>query len=131
MSGSNYRDIVAWQRAVDLVISIYEITEHFPSREQYGLTGQMCRAAISAPSNLAEGRGRGSHRDFRRFLLSARGSLYELETQVEIAERLGYITPAIAQRLEEAITNTLRPLNGLIRVTTDARTSRAASRTRR
>lgn len=117
MSGSNYKTLVAWQRAMDLSVSIYNVTDHFPHRERYGLAAQMSRAAISAPSNIAEGRGRGSNRDYRRFLLHARGSLYELETQLEIAKRLHFIDEAQAAELEHAIAEAIRPLNGLIRST--------------
>ena len=84
----SYKDLVVWKKAMELVVLIYELTEKFPSSELYGLTSQMRRAAISIPSNIAEGRRRGSKKEFLRFLLNAYGSGAELETQLEIAKRL-------------------------------------------
>jgi four helix bundle protein len=84
----SYKDLVVWKKAMELVVQIYELTEKFPSSELYGLTSQMRRAAISIPSNIAEGRRRGSKKEFLRFLLNAYGSGAELETQLEIAKRL-------------------------------------------
>jgi four helix bundle protein len=84
----SYKDLVVWKKAMELVVRIYELTEKFPSSELYGLTSQMRRAAISIPSNIAEGRRRGSKKEFLRFLLNAYGSGAELETQLEIAKRL-------------------------------------------
>ena len=88
----SYRDLVAWQRAMDLVNAIYEITALFPKEELYGLTSQLRRAAVSVPSNIAEGQGRRGPVEFKHFLRQASGSLMELETQVMIAERLCYVT---------------------------------------
>lgn len=100
-----YRDLIAWQKAMDLAVEIYKVTEGFPRHEQYALTAQMHRAAISIPSNLAEGQGRNSRREFHQFIGQARGSIWELETQVELAFRLGYIptdrAPALLERLAE------------------------------
>jgi four helix bundle protein len=84
----SYKDLVVWKKAMELVVRIYELTEKFPSSELYGLTSQMRRVAISIPSNIAEGRRRGSKKEFLRFLLNAYGSGAELETQLEIAKRL-------------------------------------------
>jgi len=84
----SYQDLVVWKKAMELVVQIYELTEKFPSSELYGLTSQIRRAAISIPSNIAEGRRRGSKKEFLRFLLNAYGSGVELETQLEIAKRL-------------------------------------------
>jgi len=87
----SHHDLVAWQVALELVESIYRLTERFPASEQFGLTAQIRRAAVSVPSNLAEGAGRIGEREFLRFLGIARGSLSEVETQLHIATRLGYI----------------------------------------
>src|SRR3989338_3615584 len=87
----SYRDLVVWQKAMDLVIAVYRLTEIFPVNEQYGLTAQIKRAAISIPSNIAEGRRRGTRKDYRQFLIIAYGSGAELETQSEIAKRLRFI----------------------------------------
>ncbi len=84
----SYRDLVVWEKSMDLVIAVYELTSHFPNFELYGLTSQMRRASISIPSNIAEGRYRGTRKDFRNFLLNAFASGAELETQIEIAKRL-------------------------------------------
>src|SRR4051794_12529635 len=88
---STFRDLIVWQRAKELATLTYKVTENFPAREIYGLTSQMRRAAVSVPSNIAEGQGRSSTGEFRNFLGNARGSLLELETQVEIATELGFI----------------------------------------
>lgn len=82
----------AWNRAMDLVIHIYELTKRFPRDELFGLTAQMRRAAISIPSNIAEGNQRRTIADRRRFIATAQGSLSEMETQIEISSRLGYVT---------------------------------------
>ena len=119
MIDSTYRTLVAWQRAVDLAVSIYAVTKRFPADERLGLTQQLRRAAVSVPSNIAEGRGRGSRRDYRHFLLQARGSVYELETALHIAGRLAYLPDHDAAALREATAATVRPLNGLIKSLTD------------
>ena len=88
---SSYRDLRVWQQPMDLAMQVYRLTETFPKHELYGLTGQIRRAAISIPSNIAEGKGRRTDRDFSSFLFRARGSLLELETQVLLARRLEYL----------------------------------------
>ena len=87
---SNYRDLFLWQKAMDLTVEIYKLTEQLPDREAYGLINQMRRAAISIPSNIAEGKGRGSDKVFGHFLSIAQGSRTELETQLEICVRVNY-----------------------------------------
>jgi four helix bundle protein len=93
---SSYRDLRVWQQAMDLATQVYRLTEGFPKHELYGLTGQIRRAAISIPSNIAEGKGRRTDRDFSGFLFRARGSLLELETQISLAQRLEYLKEADA-----------------------------------
>ena len=112
--GKSYRDLVAWQKAMDLVTTLYRVTAAFPREEIYGLTSQLRRAAVSVPSNIAEGQGRFGSADFRRFLWLANGSLMELETQILIAERLHYITSEEARRLLNEAAGVGKILHGLI-----------------
>jgi len=91
MASRNYRDLIAWQKAMDLVMAVYRASENSPKQELYGLTSQVRRAAVSTPSNIAEGQGRRTNRDFCNFLSIAHGSLREVETQIFIASRLEYI----------------------------------------
>jgi len=86
----SYRDLVVWQKAMDLVTEIYRVSREFPKDEIFGLTGQMRRAAVSVPSNIAEGYGKSSRKEYIFFLTHARGSLLELETQILIAGNLTY-----------------------------------------
>jgi four helix bundle protein len=90
MAVRSYRDLVVWQKAMDLAAECYRETQAFPAGERFGLTSQIRRAASSVPANIAEGRCRSGPRDFVRFLGIARGSVAELETQLILAERLGY-----------------------------------------
>ena len=110
----SYRQLLAWQKAVEFVSEIYRATQTFPREEMYGLTNQLRRAAISVPSNIAEGQARYSRREFYRFLTLARGSLAEIETQIRIAESLGYLTSATAEILLSKAAELGRILNGLI-----------------
>ncbi len=110
----SYRDLVAWQKAMDLVTTVYQITASFPKEELYGLTSQLRRAAVSVPSNIAEGQGRRGVAEFRHFLRQASGSLMELETQVMIAERLRYLSPESANHVLDRSAEVGRVLNGLI-----------------
>ena len=87
---NTYRDLKVWQRSIDLAERIYRLTAKFPASEMYGLSSQMRRAAVSIASNIAEGWGRRSRKDYSRFVLVARGSNDELQTQLVIAERLGF-----------------------------------------
>lgn len=113
MAIQSYRELIAWQKAMDLVESVYRVTLKFPREEIYSLTTQLRRAAISIPSNIAEGQGRNTTRDFLHFLAIALGSLKEVETQLLIAERLTYITKPITVTLLEQTTEVGRLLNGL------------------
>jgi four helix bundle protein len=111
---SSYRDLLSWQRAMALVTEIYVATADFPKSEIYGLTSQLRRAATSIPSNIAEGKGRNTDRDYVQFLYRARGSLLEVETQLEIARNLGYLEPSRLTQLHEECAGVGRVLNGLI-----------------
>lgn len=91
MQVKSYKDLIVWQKSMDLVEMVYQVTKEFPKEELYGLTNQLRRAAVSVPSNIAEGQARSSTAEFRNFLSIARGSLAEVETQLLIAERLNYI----------------------------------------
>lgn len=86
----SFRDLLAWQRAIELSVSIYRLTKGFPREELYGITSQMRRSAVSVPSNIAEGHGRLTTGEYRQFLGIARGSNFELQTQIEIARKLGF-----------------------------------------
>jgi four helix bundle protein len=114
MSVQSYRDLIAWQKAMDLVVEVYRGTESFPSREQFGLTNQARRAAVSVPSNIAEGQGRGSTNEYIHFLRIARGSVQELETQLILAQRLNYLTPTTADGLVARTAEVCRIVSGLI-----------------
>jgi len=118
--GRSYKDLVAWQRAMELVTNVYRATASFPREEQFVLTSQLRRAAVSIPSNIAEGQGRFSHKDFRHFLGQARGSLMEAETQLQIARNLAYLSDSETSVLFEACAEVGRILNGLITSMTDA-----------
>lgn len=87
----NYKDLIVWQKSMNLVMQVYKLTNNYPRSEIYGLVSQIRRAAISIPSNIAEGRSRSTRKDFRKFLIQAYASLSELETQMEISLRLGYL----------------------------------------
>lgn len=92
MAVADYRELIVWQKALDLVEMVYRITQRFPKEEVYGLTSQIRRAAVSAPANIVEGQGRSTTADFLHFLSIAHGSLKEVETHAFISQRLGYIT---------------------------------------
>jgi four helix bundle protein len=112
----DYRDLVAWQKAMDLAERIYRETADFPLEERYGLTAQMRRAATSIPSNIAEGQGRRStDEEFARFLKIALGSLCELETQLELSLRLKRISAEQLSDVRPPAEEVGRLINGLIR----------------
>jgi len=109
-----YRDLVAWQLGMDLVQTVYDLTNSFPKAEQFGLVTQMRRAAVSIPANIAEGFGRGRKAEFRRFLEIARGSLFELQTHAELARRLGWIKGPRLKQFRELMQRLDAVLAGLI-----------------
>lgn len=111
----SYQDLHVWQDSLELVVKIYRITSTFPKEERYSLVNQMRRAAVSVPSNIAEGHSRARPGDYLRFLSVAVGSLHELETQVLIAMRLAYITDDVKKELLEACETLGRMLGALIR----------------
>jgi four helix bundle protein len=116
MSGlRSFRELVVWQKSVDLAEKVYLATKGFPKEELFGLTSQMRRAAVSIPSNIAEGQSRNSTGEFLQFLGIARGSLAELETQIELARRLGYLTPQQAEALLAECTEIGKTLSGLMK----------------
>ena len=116
----SHRDLIAWQKAMDLVVAVYHASKVFPKEEAYSLTNQLRRAAVSVPANIAEGQGRRSKSEFRQFLGNARGSLLELDTHLELAERLGYLKQEHHSELHKRLEEVGRVLNGLLRsLTTD------------
>lgn len=110
----SYRDLIVWQKSMSLVIDIYKITEHFPEAEKFGLTSQIKRCAISIPSNIAEGYGRNYTKDYIRFLQIARGSLFECQTQLEIAVSLDFINVVVIKDVSEKAFEVEKMLNSLI-----------------
>jgi four helix bundle protein len=99
--GDSYRDLVVWQRAIQMTVAIYRLSAGFPKDEMYGLTSQLRRAAVSVASNIAEGYGRGSRGEYKQFLGMARGSICEVQTQLTIARELDYGSPETLTKAEE------------------------------
>ena len=110
-----YKELVVWQKAMDLVDEIYRVTAKFPKEEIYGLSSQMRRAAISIPSNVAEGFKRGGNKELVRFFCFSSGSNAELETQILIAERQGYISEVESKNLQNQTEQISKILNALIK----------------
>ncbi len=115
MPGKSYRELIVWQKAMQFVTDVYKLTEKFPREEIYGLTGQIKRAVVSVPSNIAEGQGRDSAKEFIRHLSFSYGSLMEVETQLQIAANLGYLKQVETNRLLEQSAEIGKLLNGLSR----------------
>jgi four helix bundle protein len=99
----NYKNLHIWQGGINLARKIYEVTANFPANEKYGIVSQMTRAAVSIPSNIAEGAGKNSNKDFANFLSIAIGSIFELHTQIAICEQIGYINEETTKQLEQQI----------------------------
>jgi four helix bundle protein len=110
----SYRDLIVWQKAMALARRTYAITEELPKSEAYGLLSQIRRAAVSIPSNIAEGQGRLTDLQFRHFLGTARGSLYEMQTQLELAGSLVYLDERLVRKLMGQGAEVARLINGLI-----------------
>jgi four helix bundle protein len=121
MKVRSYRELIVWQKAMDLVMVVYQLTCSFPHEEQYALGSQLRRAAISIPSNIAEGQGRNTTRDFQKYLSIAYGSLQEVETQILIALRLKYINEADSDDAMQQCSEVGRLINGLARSLTPDR----------
>jgi four helix bundle protein len=109
----SYKDLIVWQKAMDLAVEVYRIAAKFPGREVYGLGAQTTRAAASVPANIAEGRGRATRKGFAHFLSVAKGSLMETETFVSLAIRLGYTQPTDAERILNLVTEVSKMLTKL------------------
>jgi four helix bundle protein len=109
----SYRDLIAWQKAMELVGAVYQLTRQLPKEEQFGLTSQLRRAAVSVPSNIAEGQSRFSKPDFSRFLMMARGSISEIETQLLICVQLAYLKPESIEPVLQVATECGKIVNGL------------------
>ena len=110
----SYKDLIVWQKAMELVVSIYELTEQYPNSELYGLTSQTRRAAVSIPSNIAEGRFRGTKKDYLQFLRIAYSSGAELETQIEIAKRLHFGKNLNFEKADNLLLEVMKMLNKII-----------------
>jgi len=111
----SHKDIVVWQKGMRLVIEIYKLTETFPREELYGLTAQIRRSAVSIPSNIAEGRHRGTRKDFVQFLRIAYGSCAELQTQIEIAKQLLKTSDVRYETIEALLVEIMKMLHAMIR----------------
>lgn len=111
----SYRDLKVWQKAIDLSLAIYKLTEKFPQSEIYGLTSQLRRASVSIASNIAEGYGRGSRGEYKQFLTIARGSNYELQTQLTISRQLGFANATVHDKVEDISEEVSKMLITLVR----------------
>ncbi|MCI0336053.1 MAG: four helix bundle protein [Acidobacteria bacterium] len=111
----SHRDLIVWQKSVKFVVIIYQLTKAFPKEETYGLTSQIRRAAASIPANIAEGQGRRLSGEYSQFLGNARGSLWELDTHIEVAFQIGYLTEEHYWEIREKLDEIGRILNGLLR----------------
>ena len=114
MEIQSYRDLIVWQKSMELVAAIYNLTDKFPKSELFGLTSQMRRAAVSIPSNIAEGRLRGSRKDFRHFLINSFSSGAELETQIEISKKLTFGVRLEYSKTDSLLNEVMRMLNKMI-----------------
>src|SRR5437899_2880426 len=114
MKVKSYTELIVWQKAMALTADVYRVTKLFPKEEMYGLTSQLRRAAVSIPSNIAEGQGRLTTGEFRHFLGNARGSLFEVQTQIHLATNLEYFDKPTARALVESSDEVGRILNGLL-----------------
>ena len=111
----NYRDLLVWQKSLQFVTEIYRLSESFPSKEIYGITSQLRRASVSVPSNIAEGYGRNSIAEYKRFSQIALGSLYEVQTLLEVSRNLDYVSNDLFSKLFEATRELERMMTSLIR----------------
>lgn len=112
---NDFRKLKVWQKAVDLATRIYKMTDKYPKREVYGLTSQIRRSVISISSNIAEGAGRRSKKEFRQFLDISTGSCYELETQLTISQNLNYIDSDVFNEFKKALADIQKMIYALIK----------------
>ena len=112
---SNHKDLLVWQKSMEHVVEVYKITRTFPKEEMFGIVSQMCRAAVSIPSNIAEGYGRVYGKETYKFLSTALGSATELETQWIISKDLGFVEVSTAAAMLEKISEIIRMLSALIK----------------
>lgn len=112
---TSYRELIAWQKAMDVVVEVYRVSAKFPASEQFALTNQVRRAAVSIPSNVAEGQGRGTDKEFGHFLRISRGSIQEVETQMILAQRLAYVTERETAACLGQLDEVSRVISGLLR----------------
>ena len=113
--GQSFRDLVVWQKAIDLTVEVFKLTSKFPAEERFGLTNQMRRASVSIASNISEGYGRATKGEYVQFLGHARGSCSELETQIVIAKKLGFGTPANLETSDSLCNEVGKMLGGLMK----------------
>ena len=111
----SYKDLIVWQRAMDVVIEVYKLVKLLPKEETYALSDQMRRSAVSIPSNIAEGQGRNSTKEYLQFLSIAKGSICELETQLIICNNTNYLTAEQTAAVEEMLQETGKMLNALMK----------------
>lgn len=115
MKYTHFRDLLVWQRSMELARIVYSATRQFPREEAFGLTSQLRRSAVSVPSNIAEGQGRGSDKSFALFLRQAQGSLYEMETQLELSRSLGFLRSEETEPILAEASEIGRMIHGLLR----------------
>ena len=113
IKSSDYQDLKVWQKAIDLTTEIYQLVKQLPQEERYALSDQMRRAVVSVPSNIAEGRGRGTNKEFVRYLLMSRGSLWELSTQLVICEKLHFLNDIQTSKARKMIIEISKMINAL------------------
>ena len=113
IKSSDYQDLKVWQKAIDLTTEIYQLVKQLPQDERYALSDQMRRAVVSVPSNIAEGRGRGTNKEFVRYLLMSRGSLWELSTQLVICEKLHFLNDIQTSKARKMIIEISKMINAL------------------
>lgn len=110
----NFREMIIWSHGIELAVKIYAITKNFPPEERFGLTSQLTRAAVSIPSNIAEGSSRKSEKDFARFLEHSLGSAYEVETDLVIAAKVGYVKDQVVSNYFKELQSEQRQIHSLI-----------------
>jgi four helix bundle protein len=113
IKSSDYRNLKVWQKAIELTSEVYKLVKLLPNEERYALSDQIRRAVVSVPSNIAEGRGRGTNKEFVRYLLVSRGSLWEVSTQLEICEKLQYLNHDEMANARQLITEISKMINAL------------------